>query len=51
MKTDELVEELFGTRYWLWMAERCYNWHYDEPHRRWEMLMYLYLFKWCGYEE
>ena len=37
--------------YWLWQANRTYEWFVREPDARWEQLMYLYLFKWCGYED
>ena len=37
--------------YWLWQAENTYAWTVIQPKQRWEMLMYLYLFKWAGYED
>jgi len=36
--------------YWLWQAQRTYEWYVREPDARWEQLMYFYLFKWSGYE-
>ena len=44
------MKNRFGSNYWIKMAERCYYWHQDEPHLRWEKLMYFYLFKHYGYE-
>ena len=37
-------------RYWLWQAECAYNWSLAYPEQRWEQLMYVYLFRWAGYE-
>lgn len=37
--------------YWLWQAEQTYHWAVMQPKKRWEMFMYLYLFKWAGYED
>ena len=38
-------------QYWLWQAECAYDWLEAYPEMRWEQLMYVYLFKWCGYED
>ena len=37
--------------YWLWQAERCFEWSQYEPLMRWETHMYFYLFRWAGYNE
>jgi len=37
--------------YWLWQAENTYEWSVKQPAKRWEMMMYYYLFKWAGYRE
>ena len=40
-----------SNRYWLWQAERCFEWSQYEPLMRWETHMYFYLFRWAGYNE
>ena len=37
--------------YWLWQAECACELIDKHPKERWEQLMYLYLFRWVGYEE
>ena len=36
---------------WLEMAEKAYYWNLEEPGKRWEQLMYWYLFKWRGCDD
>jgi hypothetical protein len=45
------VEDNLKKKYWLWQAENTYAWSVLWPKKRWEAFMYLYLFKWAGYED
>jgi len=44
------VPKEVNKRYWLWQAECAHELIDKYPEQRWEQLMYVYLFRWAGYE-